>query len=225
MSRILIVEDDPEMAEILDRVLSEQGYLCRVASNGTEGIRCSAEADLLLVDVMMPKMNGFTMVETLRGQGFRNPIIYVTARDRIEDLVQGLETGADDYLVKPFKLAELLARVKAALRRSRDSSLALHWGDLALDCLKRTAFLGDSEIYLSSTEFALLELFMRNPDVVLSKSLILGEVWHDEGYRDENIVETYIVYLRRKIETHGASRVIHTMRGRGYRLGRSEMES
>lgn len=225
LSRILIVEDEDEMAEILVEALSNLGYSCEVALNGAAGLRMAPGFDLLLVDVMMPVMNGFVMVEKLREQGERMPIIYLTAKDTTKDVVRGLELGADDYLIKPFKLDELIARIRAALRRARDLSQILNWHDLHMDCAKRVAWRGEAELFLSATEFSLLELFLRRPETVLSKSLLLEEVWHDEGYRDENIVETYVTYLRRKTESRDASRVIQTVRGKGYVLALAELES
>lgn len=213
------------MAELLLQVLSEVGYSCGKASNGSVGLRLAPDFELLLVDVMMPVMNGFEMVKNLREQGLRIPIIFLTAKDATKDVVSGLEFGADDYIVKPFKLDELIARVKAALRRARESSPTLSWFDLNLNCANRTARRGEFGLFLSATEFALLELFVRRPETVLSKSLILSEVWQDTGYRDENIVETYVTYLRRKTEARGATRVIHTVRGRGYILALAAMES
>lgn len=213
------------MAELLVQALSELGYFCDMAPNGAVGLKKAAGCDLLLVDVMMPVMNGFVMVEKLRESGLRMPVIYLTAKDTTKDVVRGLEIGADDYLVKPFKLDELLARVKAALRRARDLSQMLKWHDLTMDCAKRSVRRGETEIFLSATEFALLELLMRRPEAVLSKAQLLEEVWHDDGYRDENIVETYVTYLRRKTESFGGSRVIQTVRGRGYVLALAELES
>jgi len=223
-ARLLIVDDEPEMRDILVQALSEEGYACEEASNGKEGLRRSEDFDLVLVDVMMPVMNGFVMVEKMRERGSRIPAIYLTAKDTTKDLVHGLNVGGDDYLVKPFKLDELIARVNSALRRARDLSKVLRWHDVTLDCLKRTTFRGGNEIFLSATEFALMELFLRRPELILSKSLILEEVWHDEGYRDENIVETYVTYLRRKCESHGSPRIIQTVRGRGYVLTLAELE-
>ncbi len=213
------------MAELLFQALTEIGYTCEVAPNGVAGLKRAPEFDLLLVDVMMPMMNGFAMVKAVREQGLRMPIIYLTARDTTKDLVRGLEVGGDDYLVKPFKLEVLIARVRAALRRGRDVTQVLTWNDLTLDCTNRTAHRAAKELFLSATEFSLLELFMRRPETVLSKSVILEAVWHDEGYRGENIVEVYVNYLRKKTEVQGTSRVIHTVRGRGYVLALAELES
>lgn len=212
------------MSELLIQALSELGYFCEGAPNGSDGLRKAAGFDLLLVDVMMPVMNGFVMVEKLREHGLQMPVIYLTAKDTTQDVVRGLEVGADDYLVKPFKLDELIARVKSALRRVRSMSQLLTWSDFSMDCAKRSVHRGKTELFLSATEFALLELFMRRPETVHSKQLILEEVWHDDGYRDENIVETYVTYLRRKTEAFGGSRVVHTVRGKGYVLALAELE-
>ena len=224
MSRILVVEDEPEMARLLVLALTESGYTCESAPDGEQGLRASSRADLILADVMMPVMNGFAMVKELRARGCPTPVIFLTAKDQTRDVVEGLHTGGDDYLVKPFKLEELLARVNAALRRARDTSATLAWHDLELNRLKRSASRGGREIQLSSTEFALLELLMRREGTVLSKAAILRDVWRDDGYRDENIVELYVNYLRKKVEAHGGSRVIQTVRGHGYVLALAELE-
>jgi two-component system response regulator MprA len=223
--KILIVEDDPEMAQLLVQALTESGFSCQSAANGIEGLESSKQADLVLVDVMMPEMGGFEMVSSLRKEGSRTPVIFVTAKDQTKDVVHGLEIGADDYLIKPFKLDELIARVRAALRRAKDASPMLHWEEFALNCVARTAFRGEHELFFSATEIKLFELFMRKPGVIVSKAQILRDVWSDEGYRDENIVELYINYLRKKTESFGGSRVIYTVRGQGYVLGTSVSES
>jgi len=225
VNRILVVEDETEMADLLCQVLTETGYSCIRASTGAEGLAKAPSVDLILADVMMPILNGFDMVAQLRRDGLRTPIIFLTAKDATKDLVQGLEMGGDDYLVKPFKLEELLARVKANLRRARDTSTLLKWHDFALDCSKRTAFRGDVELFLSPTQFSLLEAFMRRPSTVISKTQLLEWVWADEGYRRENIVETYVNYVRTKTEIRGAPRVIHTVRRKGYVLAEAEPES
>ena len=223
--KILIVEDEPEMAKLLVQALTESGFQCSSAPNGRVGLEHSQDADLLLVDVMMPAMNGFDMVKALRKQGSRAPIIYVTAKDQTKDIVHGLEIGGDDYLVKPFKLEELIARIRAAIRRSKDSNQLLEWNEFRVNCIERTAFRGDHEMFFSATELKLFELFMRRPGMIVSKSVILREVWSDEGYRDENIVELYVNYLRKKTESFGGARVIHTVRGQGYLLGAPDDES
>lgn len=223
-NRIVVVEDEREMAQLLVQALTESGFQCVSAFNGAEGLKVARNADLLLVDVMMPLMDGFTMVETLRKEGVRTPVIYLTAKDQTRDIVRGLEVGGDDYLIKPFKLEELIARIKAALRRSRDTSQVLQWHDLKLDTNSRNAFRGEHELFLSGTEFMLLELFLRQPEEVLSKRVILQKVWADDGYRDENIVELYINYLRKKTEARNCTRVIHTVRGKGYVLTNTEVE-
>ena len=213
------------MGELLSQSLTESGYSCLLASNGNAGLDKVKDADLILADVMMPVMNGYEMVQILRSQGNRIPVIFLTAKDQTRDLVQGLEVGADDFIVKPFKFEELLARVKAMLRRARETSLVVTWDDYRMDCSKRTLFRGSQEIFLSPTEFSLFELFLRRPDVILSKMLILEELWADDGYRRENIVETYVNYLRAKTEMNGYPRVIQTVRGRGYVLAKTSMES
>ena len=224
MNRILIVEDEAEMRELLSQSLTDSGYVCSSASNGQTGLAKSASADLILVDVMMPSLNGYDMIRRLRERGNRVPVIFLTAKDTTKDLVLGLEVGADDYIVKPFKLDELLARIKAILRRMRETSTTLVWNDFVLDCSKRTAFRDGHEIFFSPTEFSLFELLMRNADRVLSKNFILEQLWADQGYRRENIVETYVNYLRGKTEMRDAPRVIHTVRRRGYVLAKTSLE-
>lgn len=213
------------MGELLSQSLSESGYSCLLATNGSSGLDRAKGVDLILADVMMPVMTGYEMVQTLRSQGNRVPVIFLTAKDQTRDLVQGLEVGGDDFLVKPFKFEELLARVKAILRRARETSLVIEWSEYRMDCSKRTVFRGSQEIFLSPTEFSLFELFLRRPDIILPKTLILEELWADDGYRRENIVETYVNYLRAKTEMNGYPRVIQTVRGRGYVLGKTTLES
>ena len=223
--RILIVEDDQEMADLLACALREEGFRCETAANGQIGLSLAPHNDLLIVDAMMPVMNGFAMVQRIRELGYLMPAMFLTARDSTKDVVHGLNCGADDYIVKPFKLEELIARIHAALRRSKIGLPRVIWNDLIVDCGTRTAFLGKREIFLSPTEFSLLELFARRPGVVLSKEAILDEVWHANGSRDENIVELYVNYLRRKTEVGGRERILHTVRKKGYVLATSEMES
>jgi DNA-binding response OmpR family regulator len=218
MERILIVDDEPELLDTLRQAFSELGYSCLTADNGETATKLAWEADLVILDIMMPKMNGFTAVRELRDAGYRRPIIFLTAKDGTADLVRGLDSGADDYVVKPFRLEELFARVRSASRRQKEVADVIEWEGIRLDARSRTVHRGTWEVFLSATEFDLLSLFLRNPGAILSKPRILEEVWKDDGFRDENIVETYITYLRRKLEVKGLPRVIHTIRGRGYVL-------
>ena len=220
MNRILVVEDETVMAELLCEALTVSGYECQLASNGKEGLDAAQFADLLVVDVMMPVLNGFDMVATLRARGFSRPVLFLTAKDDIADVVAGFDVGGDDYLVKPFKLDELLVRIRALLRRAKEAGSEISWHHLALNLKNRTGSLGNHEIFLSSTEFALLEFFVEHADKIVSKPLILQKVWKDEGYRSENIIEIYVNYLRKKTELYGHPRIIHTVRGRGYVLAK-----
>lgn len=218
MERILIVDDEPEMVTTLIQALTERGYECVSAPDGRAAMKCLDEVDLVVTDIMMPGMNGFSFVEKLRETDQKLPVIFVSAKDATRDVVSGFDLGADDYIIKPFKLDELLARIRATLRRGRDTCDLLQWHDVRLDCKRRTAHRGTWELFLSPTEFALLEFLLRRPGIVQSKGQMLEEVWHDEGFRDENIVETYVTYLRRKTEVMEMGRIIHTVRGRGYVL-------
>ncbi len=178
----------------------------------------------MVADIMMPVMTGYAMVDEMRQQGLRTPVIFLSAKDQTKDVVEGLEVGGDDYLIKPFKLEELIARIRAALRRARDTSRDLIWQDIRLDKDTRGAKRAGQELYLSATEFLLLEQFLTRPGEILSKKLLLQRVWADDGYRDENIVELYVNYLRKKTEVHGLHRVIQTVRGRGYVLADADPE-
>lgn len=224
-ARILIVDDELEMTQMLSQALTESGFQAICASNGVEGLARIGEVDLALVDIMMPSMNGLSMVETLRADGNLTPVIFLSAKDQTSDVVRGLEVGGDDYLVKPFKLEELIARIRSALRRAKSTAQVLVFESIRLDCMSRKAWRDQHQLYLSSTEFLLLEFFLRRPGEVISKRLILKEIWSDEGYRDENIVELYVNYLRKKTEAFGGDRMIHTVRGRGYVFGKHELES
>ncbi len=208
------------MAELLCEALTESGYQCLAASNGHEGLKLAPSADLLVVDVMMPILNGLDMVATLRDQGNSCPVLFLTAKDDVTDVVAGFDVGGDDYLVKPFKLDELLVRIRALLRRAKKAGAELSWHHLTLNPKDRTGSLSNREIFLSSTEFALLEFLVEQADCVVSKPRILQKVWKDEGYRSENIIEIYINYLRKKTESFGHPRIIHTVRGRGYVLAK-----
>ncbi|RYG33142.1 response regulator transcription factor [bacterium] len=218
--RVLIVEDEPELGELLDQAFRESGYAPKLVRNGRDGLRHAVGHDVLVVDVMMPVLNGFDMVRTLRSTACRIPVIFLTAKDAICDRVEGLQLGGDDYLLKPFALEELFARVEALLRRARSGCDLLSYADLRIDRRERLVYRGEDTIALSNTEFGLLEAFLLSPEVPLSKATLLRDVWHDEAVRDENIVEVYVGYLRAKTETRGRTRLLHTVRGQGYVLER-----
>lgn len=210
------------MAGLLEQAFRESGFDVALAANGREGLLLAPGCDVLVVDVMMPVMNGFEMVRQLRGSGVREPVLFLTAKDAVSDRVKGLELGGDDYLLKPFALEELLARVRALLRRSREGQDVLEYADLWLDRRERKARRGEDWLFLSNTELAVLEAFMLSPETALSKATLLRDVWHDDAARDDNIVEVYVSYLRGKLELWGKPRLLHTVRGAGYILQNRE---
>ncbi len=218
--KILIIDDDKKISTMMKRGLTYEGYKVSVAESGKEGLLKVLEEspDLVILDVMMPGMDGLEVCRRLRNDG-NIPILMVTARDAISDRVKGLETGADDYLIKPFAFEELVARIKALLRRTADEEKdVLQFSDLRLDLKTRMAIRGEREIELSTTEFDLLHLLMRNPKRVLTKELIMEAVWGIDYGGESNVLEVYIGYLRRKLEQEGEPRLIHTVRGTGYVL-------
>jgi two-component system response regulator MprA len=221
---ILVVDDDQAVRDALRRALRMQGYEVSVASDGEEAllkVRANPNStDLLIVDILMPRLDGLEMTRRLRADGSQVPILMLTARDQVADRVAGLEAGADDYLVKPFALEELIARVRALLRRlgADETATTLTFADLELDTGTREVRRGDESLQLTRTEFALLELFLRNPKQVLTRSVIFDRVWgYDFGY-GSNSLDVYISYLRKKTEAGGKPRLIHTVRGVGYAL-------
>ena len=221
---ILVVDDDQAVRDSLRRALALQGYDVELAADGEEAlfkIRTSPNStDLLVVDVLMPRLDGLELTRRLRSDGSELPILMLTARDQVADRVEGLEAGADDYLVKPFALEELVARVRALLRRlgPDDAATTLSFADIELDTGTREVRRGDEQLVLTRTEFALLELFLRNPKQVLTRSVIFDRVWgYDFGY-GSNSLDVYISYLRKKTEAGGKPRLIHTVRGVGYAL-------
>jgi two-component system, OmpR family, response regulator MprA len=221
---ILVVDDDQAVRDALRRALTLQGYEVELAADGEEALfklRTNPHAtDLLVVDVLMPRLDGLELTRRLRSDGSELPILMLTARDQVADRVEGLEAGADDYLVKPFALEELVARVRALLRRlgPADAATTLSFADLELDTGTREVRRGDVTLTLTRTEFALLELFLRNPRQVLTRSVIFDRVWgYDFGY-GSNSLDVYISYLRKKTEAGGKPRLIHTVRGVGYAL-------
>jgi two-component system, OmpR family, response regulator MprA len=221
--RIFVVEDDPAVRESLRRALQQEGFAVDLAGDGAEALRLleerEVEPDAIVLDVLMPEVNGLDVCRQLRRGGNRLPILMLTARDQVADRVAGLDAGADDYLVKPFALEELLARVRALLRRSANGAVdVLRFADLELDPATREVRRNGDPIELTRTEFALLELFLLNPRQVLTRSVIFERVWgYDFGF-GSNSLDVYIGYLRRKTEQGGRPRLIQTIRGVGYAL-------
>jgi two-component system response regulator MprA len=220
--KILIVDDERAVRESLRRALELEGYEIELAEDGAEALErleSQPEPDAMVLDVLMPRVDGLEVSRTLRRNGSRLPILMLTARTQVDDRVEGLDAGADDYLTKPFALEELLARVRALLRRTTDGSgETLQFADLVLDPGTREVTRGGERIELTRTEFSLLELFMLNQRQVLTRSLIFERVWgYDFGFAS-NSLDVYIGYLRRKTEAGGRPRLIHTVRGVGYAL-------
>ncbi|HOG77780.1 MAG: response regulator transcription factor [Anaerolineaceae bacterium] len=222
MPKVLITDDDQKLLKMLKRTLAYENMDVLTASNGVEALEIvrDQQPDVMILDWMMPEMDGLELIERLRDMNKRLPILMLTARDAIEDRVDGLESGADDYLVKPFAPAELVARVHALLRRieTRPDDTVAQYGDLKLDPVQHEAWRGDRLLDLTVTEFNLLHYFLRHPRQVLERSQILTEVWGYDFGGDSNVLEIYISYLRKKIETEGEPRLIQTVRGIGYVL-------
>ena len=224
--RILVVDDDRAVRESLRRSLQFNGYQVELAGDGTKALEMIAadRPDAMVLDVMMPRLDGLEVARRLRTAGDDLPILVLTARETVSDRVAGLDAGADDYLPKPFALEELLARLRALLRRSVQETQGegqadtLRFSDLALDTGTREVTRGERAISLTRTEFALLELLMTHPKQVLTRSRILEDVWGYDFPTSGNALEVYIGYLRRKTEAEGEKRLIHTMRGVGYVL-------
>jgi two-component system response regulator MprA len=219
-SRVLVIEDDPRVRRSLERALRSEGMVVSAATDGAEGLELASrlEADVVVLDVVMPIIDGLDVVRRLRARGFRIPVLMLTARHGVSDRVAGLDAGADDYLVKPFALEELLARLRALVRRSSFSldPQLLQVADLVLDPAARTVTRGDREIQLTKTEFDLLELLMLNAGIVLSRDLILERIWGISFETSSNALDVYIGYLRRKTEAGDHLRLIHTVWGVGY---------
>ncbi len=219
--RVLVVEDELRMAALLKRGLEEDGYAVDVARTGIDAVWQAEEFDYdaVLLDLMLPGMDGVQVCRELRGAGRRMPVLMLTARDAIEDRVRGLDAGADDYLPKPFSFAELSARVRALIRRGAvERPTELQVGDLQLDPATRRAWRGGTELELSSKEFALLELFLRHPGQVLTRTRILEHVWDFAYDGGSNVVDQYVLYLRRKVDRPFGVEQLETVRRSGYRL-------
>ena len=220
--RVLVADDERAVRDSLRRALVLEGYEVELASGGLEALESvhGGRADVVVLDLLMPDMDGLEVCRRLRQSGDRVPVLMLTARDAVQDRVEGLEAGADDYLVKPFDLDELIARLRALLRRTlgTDGHDQLRFADLTLDATAHEARRGERRIELTRTEFLLLELFMLNPRRVLSRSLIHERVWGYDFGPASNSLGVYVGYLRRKLEAGGESRLIHTVRGVGYVL-------
>ncbi|WP_098748545.1 response regulator transcription factor [Paenibacillus sp. EZ-K15] len=222
-SRILIVDDDEKIISMLRRGLAFEGYDVLSASNGAEGLKVilSEDPDVVVLDVMMPQVDGFEALRRLREGGSTTPVLMLTAKDEVENRVKGLDTGADDYLVKPFALEELLARVRALLRRKTGDDSSNHrltYEDLVMDTDAREVIRSGQRLELTAKEFELLHLFMQNPKRVLSRDLIMDKIWGYDYSGESNVLEVYIAMLRQKTEEHGGKRLIQTIRGAGYIL-------
>jgi DNA-binding response OmpR family regulator len=219
--RILVVEDEPGIALFIRQGLSEAGYAVDVAGDGEEGLdyALAAEYDAIVLDILLPRMDGLDLLRELRDRGMMTPVLLLTARDAVEDRVQGLDAGADDYLVKPFAFSELLARIRALLRRPPlQTEAVLRVGDLEMDLSRHEVRRAQRVIELSPREFALLEYLIRHPTQVLSRTQIIEHVWNFDFSYESNVVDVYIGYLRRKLNRGSDTRLIHTVRGVGYRL-------
>jgi DNA-binding response OmpR family regulator len=223
--RVLLVDDDPKFRSYISSGLQESGIECRVAADGPEALRILAQSstlpiELILLDVMMPGQSGFELLSELRAQGRETPVIFVTARDAVEERVKGLRQGADDYIIKPFAFDELLARIHAVLRRRR-SRAPLEYADLKVDLARRAVSRGGHAIDLSPREFDLLCALLARPAQVVSRKDLLHEVWAIDFDPETNVVDVHVARLRRKLDRFGPP-LLHTVRGEGYRLSTAE---
>lgn len=222
--RILVIDDDEKITSLLRRSLTFEGYSVAVANNGQDGLKMLVSEDplMMILDVMMPRLDGWEVCRRVRESGSKVPILMLTAKDDVKDRVKGLDLGADDYLVKPFSLEELLARVRALLRRrvepAEQQTNQLEYEDILMDLDAREVFRGGKSVELTTKEFELLHLFMLNPRRVLSRDLIMEKIWGYDYSGESNVLEVYIALLRQKTEEHGGSRLIQTVRGMGYVL-------
>ena len=226
--KLLIIEDEPKTGEYLRQGLQEAGFAVELASNGSDGLHLARDGDhdLLILDVMLPGLDGWQVLRQLREHGRQMPVLFLSARDQVEDRVRGLELGADDYLVKPFSFAELLARVRTILRRGRSvmEATSLKVADLELDLLRRRVTRAGRRIDLTAKEFGLLELLMRREGEVLPRSLIASQVWDMNFDSDTNVIEVAMRRLRAKVDDGFGSRLIQTVRGMGYVLEAPEQQ-
>ena len=225
--RVLVVEDEERIAEFVRNGLTEHGYAVDVARDGGEALDWAdiAGFDVIVLDVMLPVRDGIDVCKTLRARGLRTPILMLTARDAVEDRVRGLDSGADDYLVKPFAFAELVARLRALARREPQLlSPVLRLGDLILDSATREVARGGRPLDLTTKEYALLEYLMRNPNQVLTRTMIAEHVWNYDFDNATNVIDVHIRNLRRKLDDPFPAKLIHTVRGAGYRISSRQSE-
>jgi heavy metal response regulator len=223
--RILVVEDEQAISAFIVQGLTEAGYAVDLATDAAECLYWAAiaEYDLIILDVMLPDQDGLTVCAELRQRGLRTPVLMVTARDAVDDRVAGLDSGADDYLIKPFAFAELLARIRALLRREPAfKGTVLQVADLEMDTARRTVRRGDRPITLTSKEYSLLEYLMRHPNQILPRSAIAEHVWNYDFDNLTNLIDVHIFALRRKLDDAHELKLLHTVRGVGYRLGPAE---
>jgi heavy metal response regulator len=219
--KILVVEDEKKVASFIKRGLEEEKYEVDVAYDGEEGCQkiMDGSYSLVILDVMLPKKDGFAVVKEIRMKKFQTPVLMLTAKDTVDDIVAGLNSGSDDYLTKPFAFAELLARVRALLRRSeQERGAEIRFADLRLDPVTHKVWRKDKEIDLTAKEYSLLEFFMRNPNQVLTRTTIAENVWDYIFDSFTNIIDVYVNYLRKKIDRDADKKLIHTVRGVGYIL-------
>jgi DNA-binding response OmpR family regulator len=219
--KVLVVEDEKKVAGFIKRGLEEDDYQVTIVHDGVEGLKLalSGEFSLLILDVMVPKKDGLTVIKEIREAGSRMPVLMLTARGTTEDIVSGLEAGADDYLTKPFAFAELMARVRALLRRSEmDRGAEVLFADLRLDPVSHKVWRSGNEIDLTAKEYGLLEYMVRNPNAVLSRAMIAEHVWDYAFDSFTNIIDVYVNYLRKKVDKDHSTKLIHTVRGQGYIL-------
>lgn len=217
--RVLVIEDEKQLLKIIGERLKEEGYVTDLVRDGMDGLHFaeSLDYDCIILDIMLPSMDGFSVLRKLRARKINTPILILTAKDTIKDKVSGLDLGADDYITKPFSFEELIARVRAMLRRKLgEKETVLFISDLTLDLITREVSRGNHLIELTSKEFAILEYFLRNKGKVLTKSQISNHVWNYEFEYKSNIVEVYVRYLRKKLEDNFENKLIHTVSGVGY---------
>ena len=219
--RLLVIEDQEKVSGFIKKGLEEEGYAVDIARDGREGLSMALDGvhDLIVLDIQLPKIDGLQILREIRGQGVATPVLLLTVRATIEDKVLGLDSGADDYLPKPFAFQELVARIRALLRRRPDTEPALvKIADLTLDPARRMVMRGDKRIDLSLREFSLLSYFMRNPEKVLTRTMITEHVWDYDFDSDTNVIDVYVNYLRKKIDTERKNKLIQTIRGVGYMM-------